>query len=156
MVGAEMLLSARRAVRAPGVPLKLAAGRKRREVAAVRKRPAESVKEVAISVHVEALSHCQMPCAEVAALAVRTTPRREFAEEPPETVSVESEKFVEKREEMEAPVGAVLSSLTGARVVEPVTRGASLTAVMDVEIVAVLSEVADVLPLLVVSMLTRV
>ena len=33
--------------------------------------------------------------------------------------------------------------------------GASLTAVMDVEIVAVLSEMADVLPLLVVSMLTR-
>ena len=61
-----------------------------------------------------------------------TTPRRELAEEPPETVSVESEKLPEKRVETVEPAGLAVSSLTAVRVAEPEATGASWTALMEV------------------------
>ena len=125
---AKAELSTSREVSAPGVPLKLAAGRKRTLVAAARNRPEPSVSDVAMVVQVGPLSHCQLPWSEFAALVVMTTPNRELAAEPPLTVSVLSEKRAKKRLVTLSPAGARLSSLTAKRIEEPVVTGASLTA----------------------------
>ena len=61
LVGAVMLLSASRTVSSPGVPLKLAVGKNRTLVAAVRNRPVLSARDVEMVVQVEPLSHCQVP-----------------------------------------------------------------------------------------------
>ena len=76
LLGAVMLLSASRTVSEPGVPLKLAAARKRRLVAAFKNKPEVSPNDAEIPVQVEPLSHCHSPCPAVAALAVTTTPPR--------------------------------------------------------------------------------
>ena len=77
-------------------------------------------------------------------MAVMTTPRRLLVEEPPETaaemVSVLSLKLLENREETGLPAGAVLSSVTAGRVVDPLATGASLTAEIEVESVTVAAE----------------
>jgi hypothetical protein len=59
-----------------GVPLKLVAGWKRSEVVEDRYRPAELVRPALISVQMEEplACHCHLPWAEVAVLAVMTTP----------------------------------------------------------------------------------
>ena len=125
------LESTRRAVSAPGVPLKLAAGWKRTLVPAARYKAVASARpEVAMSVHVEAFSHCHLPCAEVAALAVIATPVSVLAELPPVIASVESLKLFTKSAETKAPVGAAVSSLTAAKLADPVAIGASLMAVI--------------------------
>ena len=112
--------STRRVVRDPGVPVKLAAARKRIEVPAARYSPDESARPLeATSVQVVPFSHCQVPSEDGAALAVMTTPWRELAAEPPLTVSVTSEKRAKKRLLTVSPAGAVVSSLTAERVAEP-------------------------------------
>ena len=98
-------------------------------------------------VQLPALFHCQLPWAAVAALAVMTTPRRVLADEPPETVSVVSEKRAEKRLVTVSPAGLVVSSMTAVRVAEPEATGASLTAVMEIETASVMEENAVVPPL---------
>ena len=55
-----------------------------------------------------------------------------MAAEPLETVSLLSLKLLAKRVEMLLPAGAPVSSRTAARVEEPLTTGASLTAVTEV------------------------
>ena len=85
--------STRRVVREPGVPFQFASGRKLSLVVEARKRPALSESpDVAISVQEDdpLACHCHLPWAEVAALAVMTTPAME-----PE--SRESLKLAEKR-----------------------------------------------------------
>lgn len=140
-------------VREPGVPLKLAAGRKRTLVAAVRNRPEVSASDVEMVVQVPALFHCQLPWAEVAALLVMTTPRRELAAEPPFTVSELSEKRVKKRLVTVSPAGDVLSSLTDGSVAEPVATGASLIELTVSATVSVAEEKAVEAPLELVSTL---
>ncbi len=61
-------------------------------------------------------------------MAVTTTPMRVLAEEPPETVSVVSEKLAPKRVETVAPEGLLVSSLMAFSVAEPEATGASLAA----------------------------
>jgi hypothetical protein len=117
--------SMRVAVRLPGVPLKLAAGRKRREVPAASSSAEEGEREVAMDCQAEPLNHCQEPWEAVAALAVMATPARVWALEPPLTASLVSLKLVEKREETEAPAGLVVSSATEAREAEPSGYGCS-------------------------------
>ena len=74
LLSEEVLLSASRTVSKPGVPLKLAAGRKRTLVAAVRNRPEASVSDVGTLVQLPALFHCQLPWDEIAALFEMTMP----------------------------------------------------------------------------------
>ena len=77
-------------------------------------------------------------------MAMMTTPRRLWAEEPPETaaemVSVLSLKLLENREETGLPSGAVLSSVTAVRVVDRLATGASLTAEIEVPSATVAAE----------------
>ena len=121
--------STSRVVREPGVPLKLAAGRKRSDVVVARKRAELLERDVAMEVQLlPSVDHCQVPCAAVAALAVMATPRKLLAEDPPATVSVASEKLAEKRALIRAPAGLVLSSLMAAREALLEATGASLTA----------------------------
>jgi len=127
--------STRRVDREAGVPLKLGAGRKRTEEEAARKRPVESERPVVGISDQEELPlacHCHLPWADVAGLAVMTTPSRELAEDPPEMASAESLKELEKSEATGLPVGAVASSKTGGSAAEPEAIGASLTGEMDV------------------------
>ena len=132
--------------------MKLAAGRKRTEVEAVRKRLALSPRLglVAMLIQLEPFHHCQVPWAAVAALAVMATPSRVLAVEPPLTavvmLSVLSEKLPPKRVDTAAPVGLVLSSLTAVRLALPEVVGASLTAVIEVVIAAVVLEMAVIPP----------
>ena len=57
-------------------------------------------------------------------------PVKVLADDPPETVSVESEKLLEKRLETVEPAGEVLSSSIAASVAEPLATGASLRGLM--------------------------
>ena len=129
------LLSTRRAVSAPGVPLKLAAGKKRNCVAEARYSAVLSPKAVVdTSTQVVPLAECcHLPWLAVAALPVRATPKRVWPVEPPVpvvTMSVLSEKLASNKLATLAPTGAALSSLTAASKALPLARGASFTAVM--------------------------
>ena len=140
-----MLLSASRTVSEPGVPLKLAAGTKRRLVAALKNKPEVSANDGEIPVQVEPLSHCHSPCPAVAALAITTTPARMLPVEPPLTTSKGSEKLAANRVATVLPEGLELSSGTAARVADPLATGASFTAVTVSATVSVAVEKA-VLP----------
>ena len=85
-----------------------------------------------MSVQVEALSHCHLPWAGVAPLAVTTMPSTLLSVDPPLTESAVSEKLAATRLETVLPAGSLLSSETAARVAEPLKTGASFTAVTDV------------------------
>ena len=61
LVSPIALESTKRAVSAPGVPLKLAAGTKRKLVAAARYRAEVSVRVVETLNHVVPLNHCHVP-----------------------------------------------------------------------------------------------
>ena len=128
LVAAEMLLSASRTVSEPGVLLKLAAGTKRRLVAALKNKPEVTANDGEIPIQVEPLSHCHSPCSAVAALAVTTTPPRMLPVEPPFTTSKGSEKLAANRVATVLPEGLELSSGTAARVADPLATGASLLA----------------------------
>ena len=85
-----------------------------------------------MSVQVEEFSHCHLPWAALAPLAVITMPIKLLAVDPPLTVSAASEKLAATKVETLLPDGPLLSSETEARVAEPLPTGASLTAVMEV------------------------
>ena len=118
----------KRAVIAPGVPLKSATGRNRIRVELLRYSAADSESpEVGMDVQLlpESAEYCQLPSAtESAVLAVIATALRV-------SLSV-SEKDDAKSVETLSPEGSVLSSETEARDGLPLAIGASLTASMDV------------------------
>ena len=70
------------------------------------------------------------------------------------TASAVSEKVPPNKAVTVAPLGLVVSSLTAERVAAPVAIGASLTAVIEVPIVAVALEMAVLPPVLVVLTVT--
>src|SRR3954447_24416573 len=139
------------------VPFQFAAGRKRTEVVAAKTSALLSETVVEMSVQLAPLNHCQVPSVAVAALAEIAMPAKPLAFEPPETVSVASEKWLANSELTLAPAGAAASSLIAARVVVvPTTVGASLTAVTVSESATVPELYWVVVPVLVVVRLTVV
>src|SRR4051812_21328116 len=139
------------------VPFQFAAGRKRTEVVAAKTSALLSETVVEMSVQLAPLNHCQVPSVAVAALAEIAMPAKPLAVEPPETVSVASEKWLANSELTLAPAGAAASSLIAARVVVvPTTVGASLTAVTVSESATVPELYWVVVPVPVVVRLTVV
>ena len=87
--------------------------------------------------------YCQFPLEVSTVYAVRATPARVFALEPPVTLSVESLKFRLKRTATLDPDGFVASSRIAGSAADPVATGASLTAVIEWERTTVASEYCD-------------
>ena len=120
--------STKRADRVPGVPLKLAAGRKRTRVSPLRKR-ATLVEIPLIAFQSLSSYHCHSPWLELAEVAVIATPKRVLAAEPLLVVcaSLTSLKAVAKRLLTVAPAGLRVSSAIDVRLtLEAVRVGASL------------------------------